>query len=347
MANSSAHQYPPSAPSLPWKTRISVSLISFVTDTARRRNGTINRRLLRLFDLRSPPSSTARGGVSTSDFTLDSSRNLWFRIFVPTSSSATAAPKSLPVVLFFHGGGFAFLSPDSFAYDAVCRKLARETPSVVISVNYRLSPEHRYPCQYDDGFDVLRFLDGGDDGGALPGAADVSKCFLAGDSAGANLAHHVAVRATKGRESFRAAKVLGVISIQPFFGGEERTEAEIRLARAPVVSVDRTDWMWKAFLPEESDRDHEAANVSGPKGADVSGLEHYPKTLVFIGGLDPLQDWQRRYYQWLKKSGKVAELIEYPTMIHAFYVFPELPESHQLISQVKDFVANCISSSDK
>ena len=220
--------------------------------------------------------------------------------------------------------------------------MAVSIPAVVISVNYRLAPEHRYPCQYDDGFDVLKLLDKdrAEGGGVLPGVADVSKCFLGGDSAGANLAHHVAVRASEEMEKLRAVRVVGMISIQPFFGGEERTEAEIRLTRAPVVTVERTDWMWKAFLPEGSNRDHEAANVSGPKAADISGLKYFPKTVVFVGGVDPLQDWQRRYYEWLRKSGKEAELIQYPNMIHAFYIFPELPEAHQLITQVKDFVAN-------
>lgn len=165
----------------------------------------------------------------------------------------------------------------------------------------------------------------------------MSKCFLAGDSAGANLAHHVVVRACQ--ERFRVVNVTGLVSIQPFFGGEERTESEMRLARAPFVSIARTDWLWKVFLPDGANRDHEAANVSGPNAIDMSGME-YPATVVFVGGFDPLQDWQRRYYDWLKKSGKEARLIEYPTMIHAFYLFPELPESSQLIGQVKDFVCS-------
>lgn len=174
----------------------------------------------------------------------------------------------------------------------------------------------------------------------LPPNADLSRCFLAGDSAGANLAHHVALRASG--SPLRFVKLLGLVSIQPFFGGEERTESEIRLSGSPLVSTARTDWIWKAFLPDGSNRDHEASNVSGPNAVDVSGLE-YPDTVVVVGGFDPLQDWQRRYYEWLKKSGKEATLIEHPNMIHAFYVFPELPEASQLISQIKDFISKRIS----
>jgi len=174
----------------------------------------------------------------------------------------------------------------------------------------------------------------------LPENADFSKCFLAGDSAGANLAHQVAVRVAK--SGLREIRVVGLVSIQPWFGGEERTAAEVKFEGAPLVSTSRTDWLWKAFLPEGSDRDHGAVNVSGANSEDLSGLD-YPDTLVFVGGFDPLQDWQRKYYEWLRKSGKKAQLIEYPNMIHAFYIFPELPESSQLISQVKDFITNRIS----
>lgn len=135
-------------------------------------------------------------------------------------------------------------------------------------------------------------------------------------------------------------KVLGVAAIQPFFGGEERTEAEIKLAKVdPLISISRTDWLWKAFLPpgEGMDRDHEVVNVSGPRAVDISKLK-FPPTMVVVGGFDSLNDWQKRYYQWLKKCGKEAYLVEYPNMVHAFYIFPEIKEATDLIAKVADFV---------
>ncbi|KAH7833097.1 hypothetical protein Vadar_003143 [Vaccinium darrowii] len=327
-------KHPQKPPSLPWKTRIALSVLTTVTDAARRRDGTINRRFLKLINFTSPPNPNPINGVNSSDVVVDPSRNLWFRIFVPTATTAT---QPLPVIVFFHGGGFAYLAPDAKAYDAVCRRFARKISSVVVSVNYRLAPEYRYPAQYDDGFDVLKFLDERKSQ-VLPENADLSCCFLAGDSAGANLAHHVAKRASE--SAFTQLKVIGLVAIQPFFGGEERTDSEKRLSL--VVSMDRTDWLWKAFLPPteaaEFGRDHPAINVSGPRAADISALYGFPATLVFVGGLDALQDWQRRYYEWLKSSGKEAYLMEYPNMFHAFYIFPEVPESGELITQVKEFV---------
>ncbi|CAJ1952423.1 unnamed protein product [Sphenostylis stenocarpa] len=323
---------------LPWKVRFSYFLISTVSDASRRSNATINRRLWNLVDLQVRPKSTSINGVSSSDVTVDASRKLWFRLYIPSSSPAVSAA-SLPVIVYFHGGGFTFCTAASTFYDTVCRLYSRAINAVVVSINYRLTPEHRYPSQYNDGFDVLKFLD--ENGTVLPKIADVSKCCLAGDSAGANLAHHVAVRVCK--EKLRTVKVIGLISVQPFFGGEERTDSEIRLTRVPFLSVDRTDWHWKVFLPNGSNRDHEASNVSGPNAVDISGLD-YPNTIVFMGGFDPLRDWQRKYYEWLRKSGKEAEFIDYPNAPHAFYVFPELPLVSLFISHVKEFVTKQLSN---
>ncbi|KAK7364215.1 hypothetical protein VNO80_12713 [Phaseolus coccineus] len=325
-------------PPLPWKIRLTIFLLSVVSDASRRSNNTINRRLFKLVDRHTPPNSTVVNGVYSSDVTVDPSRNLWFRLFIPSTSSAISAA-SLPVLIYFHGGGFTFFSAASTVFDVVCRLYCRSLNAVVVSVEYRLAPEHRYPSQYDDGHDVLKFLD--QNVTVLPNIADVSKCFLAGDSAGANLAHHVAVRVCK--EKLQTLKVIGMVSVQPFFGGEERTGSEMRLNRALVVSVERTDWLWKVLLPNGSDRDHEAVNVSGPNAVDISGLD-YPNTIVFMGGFDPLRDWQRKYYEWLCKSGKDAELIDYPNATHAFYLFPELPHTRLFFSRLKEFVTKQISN---
>ncbi|KAL2236262.1 UNVERIFIED_CONTAM: putative carboxylesterase 18 [Sesamum indicum] len=184
---------------LPWKTRITLFFLNTFNDAARRRDGTINRRLFSLLDsfsLKTPPNPKPRNGVKTFDITVDPSRNLWFRLFVPCYPESESDPQ-LPIVVFFHGGGFVYLAPDFKAYDDVCRRFAREIPAVVVSVNYRLAPEYRYPAQYEDGFDVLKFLD--EQSHILPKNADLSRCFLAGDSAGGNLAHHVTKRACESK----------------------------------------------------------------------------------------------------------------------------------------------------
>ncbi|MCL7022588.1 hypothetical protein MKW94_030329 [Papaver nudicaule] len=342
----------PASPVLPWKTKIALSFLSAVTDFTRRNDGTLNRRLTGFLDITKHIPSQPVRGLNITDITVDPSRNLWFRLYTPTdkitkipsSTTDTAAEGGvtgkLPVFIFFHGGGFAFLSAASIGYDVVCRRFARENSAIVVSVNYRLAPEFKYPCQYDDGFDVLKFIDSRRCK-EFPANADLSRCFLGGDSAGANIAHHVTVRASNSTTTFQHLKIIGLIQIQPFYGGEERTESEIRLINAPLVSLPRTDWLWKVFLPDGSDRDHEAANVFGSDKSveDMTRNPNFPHTLVVIGGFDPLQDWAKRYYEGLKKCGKDVNLIVYPNGVHAFYCFPELPETDLLFKEVKDFIA--------
>ncbi|KAI3454326.1 hypothetical protein Pfo_010989 [Paulownia fortunei] len=154
-----------------------------------------------------------------------------------------------------------------------------------------------------------------------------------------NIAHHVTFRACQNSHEFDNVKIIGVLLLQPFFGGEERTESELRLKKAPVLDVKQTDWMWRMFLPEGADRNHHAANVwmNSEAAKEMKTLE-FPSALVIVGGYDPLQDWQRRYVEGLNKCGKQVELIEYPQAIHGFYVFPEVNEFASFLSDVPKFI---------
>ncbi|XP_059590891.1 probable carboxylesterase 18 [Vitis vinifera] len=312
---------------LPWRIRFILAALNAISNASIRRNGTVNRCLMTLIDFKVPPSDKPVKGVTTSDTTVDPSRNLWFRYFLPRG---TTSGENLPIIVYFHGGSLVFLSPSSKSYDDLCRRLAGELPATVVSVNYRLAPEHKFPSPYEDGVEILKFIDENP-----PANADLTRCFIVGDSAGGNLVHHVTARA--GEHDFRNLKIAGAILIQPFFGGEERTESEIQLAGTPLWSVERTDWCWKAFLPEGSDRDHPAANVFGPKSSDISGLK-FPKSLVFMGGFDPLRDWQKRYCEGLKGNGKEVKVVDYPNAIHSFYIFPQLPESTLFLTELQDFI---------
>ncbi|PWZ39763.1 putative carboxylesterase 18 [Zea mays] len=321
--------------------RLSIKVVDRVTDATRRADGTLNRFALSLLDPRVPAISSPCRGVASRDVILDGALRLRARLFHPATTSKSTAP--LPVIVFFHGGGFAYLSAASPAYDAACRRITRYASAAVLSVDYRRAPEHRFPAPYDDGIAALRFLDDPKNHGH-PTPLDVSRCFVAGDSAGGNIAHHVARRYASDVASFRNIRVAGLVAIQPFFGGEERTASELRLdGAAPIVSIDRTDWMWRAFLPPGCDRTHEGANFASP--AAVAGLDSqaFPPVLLVIGGFDPLQDWQRRYGEMLKSMGKDVRVVEYPDAIHAFYVFPGFDDARDFMIRIAKFVAESAS----
>ncbi|RLM69707.1 gibberellin receptor GID1L2 [Panicum miliaceum] len=314
--------------------RLSLKVVDRVADATRRADGTLNRCALSLLDPRVPAISSPCRGVASRDVVLDRATGLRARLFHPV---AAAKEKALPVIVLFHGGGFAFLSAASPAYDAACRRVARYASAAVLSVDYRRAPEHRFPAPYDDGLAALRFLD---DPKNHPLPLDASRCYVAGDSAGGNIAHHVARRYALHPAAFRNVRLAGLVAIQPFFGGEERTNSELRLdGAAPIVSIDRADWMWRAFLPPGADRTHEAVNFAHPAAA--AGLESpaFPPVLLAIGGFDPLQDWQRRYGETLRGMGKDVRVAEYPDAIHAFYVFPVFDDARDFIIRIAEFVA--------
>ncbi|GJN40902.1 hypothetical protein PR202_gn00318 [Eleusine coracana subsp. coracana] len=322
--------------------RLALRVVDGVTDATRRSDGTLNRCALSLLDPRVPALSSPCRGVASRDLVIDKSRHLRARLFIPETSDPPSFP--LPVIVFFHGGGFAFLSAASAAYDAVCRRIARYASAAVLSVDYRRAPEHRCPAAYDDGVAALRFLDDDPKNKNLPNSdifpLDASRTFLAGDSAGGNIAHHVARRYAADADSFRHVRLVGLVAVQPFFGGEERTPSELRLnGAAPIVNVERVDWMWRAFLPPGADRSHEAADFTCPAAAAGLDSPAFPPVLLAIGGFDPLQDWQRRYGEMLRSKGKDVRVFEYPNAIHAFYVFPVFDDARDLIIRIAEFIA--------
>lgn len=329
------HRRTDSRPSLPLITIIKLFMLNLFNRFTIRSDGSPNRRLKSLLDFKSSAPSTALIGgtrVSAADVTVDPSRNLWFRLFTPDSTQSL----TLPFIVYYHGGGFTSYGPDSKPFHHLCNNLAAAVPAVVASVNYRLAPEHRYPTQYEDAFDALKFID-------TVLTMDLNRCFIAGDSAGGNIAHHVAVQASQRRHEFNRLTINGVLALQPFFGGEERTESEVRLKKAPMLNVERTDWMWRSFLPENSNRDHPAARVFGggsrfPTAAIDLGKIEFPRVLVIKGGFDPLLDWQDQYVEWLKKCGKEVETILYQNAFHGFYGFPEVPEFNQLLNDLAKFI---------
>ncbi|KAB2606192.1 carboxylesterase 18 [Pyrus ussuriensis x Pyrus communis] len=279
--NSKIAQNTPTSPNLQCNVRLLLSIITIVINATRFSNDTVNRRLMSLFNFKASPLNKPKNPVKTSDVMVDPSRNLWFCLYIPTTTDTAA---KLPLVIYFHSGGFVFFSANSQCYNDLCKSLTTKLP-VVTSVNYRYAPKHRYPSQYEDDFDVLKFI-------------DITRI----DGLDLNKASN---------HEFCQVRVIGLIVIHPFFGGKERTESETWL---------QTDWHWKAFLPEGSDRDHAVANVFGPESHCVLEVR-FPATIIFVGGFDLLQDWQNIYYQGLKKNRIQAYLIEYLNSFHAFYAF--------------------------
>ncbi|CAN6309163.1 unnamed protein product [Urochloa humidicola] len=143
----------PGKPPVPWRARLLLGAASALHTASIRGDGTVNRFLLSLFDRPAPltPAPVA-GGVASTDHAV--SDHLRVRLFTPTATAGggdDGYSKHLPVVVYFHGGGFVFHSAATAQYDGFCRHLASSIPAIIASVDYRLAPEHRFPAPYDDG----------------------------------------------------------------------------------------------------------------------------------------------------------------------------------------------------
>jgi acetyl esterase/lipase len=281
-------------------------------------------------------SSQTTSHVQWQDVAYDETRNLSLRMYVPPAETG----KKLPVIVFFHGGGFcvgSFAMPN--VHDA-CLRLAAELPAVVLSVDYRLAPEHRLPAALDDVpalFSWLRRQATAADA-SLAGSADFGRVFVSGDSAGANIAHHVAVRVGSGALNAGPVRIAGYVLLWPYFGGERRTASEAACPPDVFLTLALYDQMWRLALPAGASRDHPAANPFGPESPPLDSVD-LPPVLVAVGDRDMLLDRIADYVARLKAAGKRVELVEFPGQAHGFSVFePRGEAADELIGVVRRFV---------
>ncbi|WOL04294.1 hypothetical protein Cni_G13015 [Canna indica] len=277
----------------------------------------------------SPPSDAS---VLCRDLPLNHARHTTLRLYLPRPFPPPA-PK-LPVVLYFHGGGFILFSAASAPCHALCDHLAAALPAVVLSVDYRLAPEHRLPAAYEDALDALLWLRS-DAPADLRDCADLSRCFLMGSSAGGNIAFHAALRATA--EPLDPVRIAGLVLDQPYFGGVERTESEERMKDDKIVPLPANDLMWELALPEGADRDHEYCNPKANEEKLLAGAGDLPRCLVRGHNGDPLIDRQRELARMLERRGVRVVARIAPSGFHGIEVFDRSKEE-ELVEDVGRFI---------
>ncbi|KAH9309814.1 hypothetical protein KI387_037725 [Taxus chinensis] len=246
--------------------------------------------------------------VLNKDVVLNEEIDMWARIYLPPLTKMNTNTK-VPILLYFHASGFCVLSPESPTMHRMCELWAAKLCVIIISVKYRLAPEHRLPAAYHDSIAALKWLQmqtqvvKTDCPATHPipwlhDYADFSKIFVMGESAGGNIAHYVGMWAAKASaESEKAVeiKINGMILLYPFFGGEDRMPSEER--GLSVFKVEQSDALWRLALPMGSNRDHPFRNpIPIGKGSEVavSNLS-LPPMLFVIGGRDLLRDKTFQY----------------------------------------------------
>lgn len=173
-------------------------------------------------------------GISTvsKDITINDEKQLWVRLFRPTkipSNDTTVA--RLPILIYFHNGGWILLSPADSDVHKTTSNLASNVPSIVVSVAYRWAPETRLPGQYQDARETVLWVKKQvtDPNGEtwLRDYGDFSRCYIYGCGCGGNIAFNVAMQIAD--MDLEPLRICGLIMNQPMFSGEKRTPSEIRL----------------------------------------------------------------------------------------------------------------------
>ncbi|XP_057969240.1 probable carboxylesterase 17 [Malania oleifera] len=297
--------------------------------------------------------SSELAAVASIDFVIHKPTNLWVRLYVPSAGCALGS--RLPLLVYFHGGGFCLGSVAWSCYHTFLDTLASKARCIIVSVNYRLAPENRLPAAYDDGFAVLTWLKQqlmGQNGnsshhhGWWLNRVDPSSLFLAGDSAGGNIAYNVAVRVGSGSAPtfLWPLGLKGLILIQPFFGGEARTGSEMNgpgEVSELGLSLSASDTYWRLALPTGAGREHPWCNPLG-RGAPRMGDFRLPATMVCVSEMDILKDRNLEFSSALAGAGEKIETQVYKGVGHAFQILhsSQLSQSrrHELMTHLKDFI---------
>src|SRR6267378_2899569 len=227
-----------------------------------------------------------------------------------------------PLLVFAHGGGFVQGSIPS--WDAMLRELVRQSGVAALSVDYRLSPEHRFPVAFDEMVAMIRLA-------AREGAGlgiDPARLAVGGDSAGGNLALAAALALRDAGERVLEFQLL----IYGVYSTDTESDSWQRFGRGAGLSQSQMRWIWETYLESpEQQRDWRAA----PLLADLAGL---PPAHLIVGSLDPLLDDSHRLAARLKEAGVPCELAVYEGINHGFIRYG------RLIATARRAIADCAAA---
>ncbi|MGG5505536.1 MULTISPECIES: alpha/beta hydrolase [unclassified Myroides] len=228
-------------------------------------------------------------------------RNIRLRTYCPTDQT------ELPVLLYFHGGAFIYGTPEQ--YDFIFYELASALQLIVVSVDYRLAPEHPFPAALHDGYDALRWLS--TQAHTLGG--NNNNLSVGGSSAGGTIAASLAQYTLDQKEITIRHQYL----IYPPLDHRLQTSSMELLGDAPMQSKRAATWMWHHYLGE---------NRSAPLPYAVPALQgdlsQLPPTTIVVAEFDPLKDEALQYGQRLQRAKISTTIFEVKGATHVFDFFP-------------------------
>ncbi len=219
------------------------------------------------------------------------------------SSPADGSDAALPVLVYFHGGGW--LMGDLDTHDTLCRELANGSGCAVVSVDYRMGPEHRFPAAVDDTLAAVYWVKQH----AAELGVDATRIAVGGDSAGGNLAAVVAIAARDAQDLPLVFQLL----IYPATDMRRSAPSHTTNGQGFLLTSDTMDYFHDHYITDPAqDLDWRASPLLR------GDLENLPPALVLVAGYDPLRDEGLMYAQRLSEAGNRASLICFERQIHGF-----------------------------
>jgi acetyl esterase len=245
------------------------------------------------------------------------------RIYTPEGE----AP--FPVLVWFHGGGWVLGTLDSS--DHTCRELSNTAGCIVVSVDYRLAPEHKFPACPDDCESAYQWVLAN----ATTFGGDPRRVAVGGDSAGGNLAAVVTLRAKERGDTLPVFQLL----VYPVVDYDFDRPSYQENADGYMLTTISMRWFWDQYVNQPEDMAH--PHASPMYATDLSGL---PPALIITAEFDPLRDEGEAYGARLREAGVDVQITRYDGMIHGFFgMFPMIDKGKDAIRQASQALASAFA----
>ena len=257
-------------------------------------------------------SSNPEAQVTTKDITIPSAAGgLAARVYIPGGKGP------FPVVVYYHGGGWVVA--DINVYDGAPRALALGTNAIVVSVEYRHAPEHKFPAAHDDAWTAYKWLV--ENIHELNGNSD--KIAVAGESAGVNLAANVALMA----KEMKTKQPVHQLLVYPVAGNDMNTQSYRENADAKPLGKADMEWFVKNTVTSMDDTKDPRINLNGR--SDLAGVA--PATVI-LAQIDPLRSDGETYASKLKDAGVTVDVKTFNGVTHEFFGMGKVvPEAKQAV----------------